>query len=309
MPIDSVEIVRCPPELRAEALALVLCDVAPSLRRQVAGGLLNAEDLAELANEPLFIARRGKQLCGAVWGQRQSGNIAVFWPPQLEAGEDATTARSLAEAVIAALDDTSIELVQAFLSAPDPEIVTVLRHVGFHHLADLHYMACESQKFPVAAPNSCGLDYTDYKPSQRHRLIGLIERTYEGTLDCTSLNGVRDIEHVINGYQNTGVFLPQCWLIVRSGDCDVGVLLLADHPQNRQWELMYVGLVPEARGRGWGRQITRYAQWLARGARAERIVVAVDAANGPAVAMYRSSGFELWDRRAVYVRFPPHSTT
>ncbi len=112
------------------------------------------------------------------------------------------------------------------------------------------------------------------------------------------------LDHVINGYQATGVFRPENWLFVRSGGQDVGVLLLADHPKGRHWELMYMGLVPEVRGRGWGRQITRYAQWLARGAGVERIVVAVDAANSPAVAVYRDTGFELWDQRAVYVRFP-----
>ena len=84
-------------------------------------------------------------------------------------------------------------------------------------------------------------------------------------------------------------------------------MLLADHPKARHWELMYMGLVPEVRGRGWGRQITRYAQWLARGAAIERIVVAVDAANSPADAMYRSTGFEMWDRRTVYLRFPAKS--
>ena len=41
MAIDAVEIVRCPPERRAEALALVLCEIAPSLRREIAGGLLD----------------------------------------------------------------------------------------------------------------------------------------------------------------------------------------------------------------------------------------------------------------------------
>jgi ribosomal protein S18 acetylase RimI-like enzyme len=94
-------------------------------------------------------------------------------------------------------------------------------------------------------------------------------------------------------------------LFIRNAGKDVGVLLLADHPQGRHWELMYMALVPEARGRGWGRQITHYAQWLARGANVERVLVAVDVANTPAVKMYRDCGFEVWDRRAVFVRLPP----
>ena len=89
---------------------------------------------------------------------------------------------------------------------------------------------------------------------------------HEGTLDCARrLNGVRDIDDVVNGYQATGVFCPEKWQFVRSDGRDVGVLLLADHPKAKHWELMYMGLIPEVRGRGWGRQITRYAQWLARG--------------------------------------------
>ena len=36
----------------------------------------------------------------------------------------------------------------------------------------------------------------------------------------------------------------------RCGGSDVGVLLLTDHPVDGQWELLYMGLAPEARGGG-----------------------------------------------------------
>jgi mycothiol synthase len=306
MAIDAVEIVHCPAELRAEALGLVLCELAPSLRRVVAGGLLEIEDALEFSNEPLFIARCADEIRGAAWGQRQSGNIVMFWPPQLVAGEDGQTAYRLAEAVVAAIDETAAEMMQVFLSAPAAETVRILKHVGFRHIADLRYMTAESSRFPLAAPPG-GLEYVAYNGTQRGRLLELVARTYEGTLDCRELDGVRDLDHVINGYQGTGAFRPENWLFVRKDGRDVGVLLLADHPKGRHWELMYMALVPDARGRGWGRQIARYAQWLGRGANIERIVVACDAANWPAIAMYRDSGFELWDERAVYVRVPKRS--
>jgi ribosomal protein S18 acetylase RimI-like enzyme len=304
MPNDTAEIVRCPAELRTEAIALTLCDLAPSVRKDVARGLLEADSAGDLAHEPLFVALRNSNLRGAAWGQRQSGNIAVFWPPQLEPGEDELTGIRLGEAVVAVLDEVRVEMAQAVLSAPSPGTVAVLRHVGFRHVADLHYLSCEADKFPLAAPEPCELEFEEYRADQRDRLMRVIEQTYEGTLDCTALNGMRDIENVVTGYQTTGVFRPENWLFARNKGEDVGVLLLADHPKGKHRELMYAGLVPEARGRGWGRQITRYAQWLARGARVERIVVAVDVANGPAMAMYCHSGFELWDKRAVYLRFP-----
>ena len=307
MLIDVLEIVRCPAELRAEALAIVLCDLAPSQRRVVAQPLLEVDNSAEFVNEPLFIARRGEQVRGAAWGQRQPGNVAVFWPPQLVSGEEPRTVFPLAEAVVRDLDETAIDLTQSLLPEPDPATICVLQHVGFRHLADLLYLTCESARFPLAAPKPGEIEFEQYVGTQRGRLLRLIERTYEGTLDCTALNGARDIDDVVNGYQATGVFRPENWLFVRCGSQDVGVLLLADHAQARHWELMYMGLVPEFRGRGWGRQITRYAQWLGRGARIERVLVAVDAANKPAVDAYRGTGFEIWERRAVYLRFPANS--
>src|SRR5262249_40942258 len=150
---------------------------------------------------------------------------------------------ALAEAVVAALDETSVEMTQAILSAPSPETVAVLRHVGFRHVADLHYLASESDRFPLPAPEPFGLGFEEFQMDQRERLMRLIERTYVGTLDCAALNGVRDMDNVVNGYQATGVFCAENWLFARNGGADVGVLLLADHPKGKHWELMYTGLV------------------------------------------------------------------
>jgi hypothetical protein len=84
-------------------------------------------------------------------------------------------------------------------------------------------------------------------------------------------------------------------------------LLLADHPDDDQWELVYMGIIPAARGRGWGLQITRHAQWLTGCAARRRLILAVDAANQPAVAMYAAAGFQTWNRRSAFVKSLPTS--
>jgi ribosomal protein S18 acetylase RimI-like enzyme len=181
--------------------------------------------------------------------------------------------------------------------------------MDFRRLAELIYLTCEASRFPRERTAFADLTFVIYDNSHQARLKQLIERSYDGTLDCAGLNGIRDIENVITGYQATGTYRPENWLIVRAGETDVGVLLLADHPKAGHWELMYMGLVPDARGRGWGRQIAQHAQWLAGRAGVERIVLAVDSVNEPALRVYRHSGFEMWDRRAVYVRIPPKVET
>ena len=79
---------------------------------------------------------------------------------------------------------------------------------------------------------------------------------------------------------------------------------MADHRPAPHWELVYMGLVPSARGYGYGEQITRKAMWQARQGGAEKLVLAVDLANSPALAMYARAGFISWDRRQVFARLP-----
>lgn len=304
------EIVPCPSELREEALALVLCEIAPSQRREIASALLDVGDLSEPPAEALYVALRNGRVCAAAWGQRQPGNTAVLWPPRVLADEESQIAHRLAEAVVRHLDEAGVGMTQALLPPGETELAPVLTSSGFSRLADLLYLSCEAMQFPDRPPACDDLHFVAYDPDERGRLPALVERTYEGTLDCVGLNGLRQIEDVIDGYRETGVFRRENWLIAvsrsstNSGQCkrDVGVLLLADHPQAGHSELMYMGLVPEARGHGWGQQIARQAQWLGRKAGVERIVLAVDVANRPALAMYERVGFVEWDRRSVFVR-------
>jgi ribosomal protein S18 acetylase RimI-like enzyme len=300
------EIVLCPSERRTEAVALVLCEIAPSQRQEIAGALLDGGG-SDVSSEALYVAQSrtstsSARLVGAAWGQRQPGNTAVLWPPRLVVGEELQTSERLADAVVRQLDAAGVEMTQALLPSQDSDLVPVVVAAGFSHLADLIYMSCESDLFPTQQPACDELQFLAYDPAERNKLIDVVERTYQGTLDCEGLNGMRRMEDVIDGYRETGVFRPENWLIAVSGGQDIGVLLLADHPRARHWELMYMGLVPEARGNGWGCEIARHAQWLARRAGVERIVLAVDAANRPALAMYERAGFSAWDRRSVFVR-------
>jgi mycothiol synthase len=202
------------------------------------------------------------------------------------------------------LDDTGVEMTQTLVPPSDEHVIRLLTHVNFRHLANLLYLTCEASRFAQTPSPDTELEFVTYDGTQRARLMRLIELSYESTLDCAALNGVRDVDNVVTGYQATGSYRPEIWQLVRSKGEDVGVLLLADHPKVGHWELMYTGLIPEVRGRGWGRQVTQYAQRMASRAGVERIVLAVDSVNEPAIRMYHSTGFEMWDKRSVYVRFP-----
>jgi ribosomal protein S18 acetylase RimI-like enzyme len=73
-------------------------------------------------------------------------------------------------------------------------------------------------------------------------------------------------------------------------------------PDLKSWDLLYLGVVPEARGLGLGRELVRKALWEARTADAPQLTLSVDARNQIALNLYRSMGFEEYDRREVFLK-------
>ncbi|MFW6171120.1 MAG: GNAT family N-acetyltransferase [Planctomycetota bacterium] len=290
-----VKIEPTPPKLRKNVLQLMQLGRARTER------LLDAARAGAIDMEGLFHARRRETLVGAVWGQRMPGSLAFCWPAALARGEPEQTAALLHAAINRYLDDARIRLAQAML--PVRDLVSAMRLVraGYEHLVDLDYLASSSEHFPREQPKSPLTMLAGWR-GRETRLKALVERTYQNTLDCARLDNRRCIDDVLNGYRRTGVYRAQWWVVARYQEEDIGCMLMADHPEHNQCELMYLGVVPEQRGKGWGMQLTKLAQWIALQAHRQQIVLAVDDANWPARQLYERAGFDVWDRRSVYVR-------
>ncbi len=297
-----LQIESTPPTRRSEALQLLRIGESRIQR------MLAAESRGQLDMLGLFHARRGQELVGAAWGQVIPGRTAFCWPACLVPGEPDDTACHLQAAVDDYLDRAPVAVVQAVL--PVRAVIDAMRLVraGYQHLAELDYLVCHSDRFPSEKPD-CGLNFEPYSPLQTTRLEKLVERTYVDSLDCVGLDGMRPIADVLVGYRKTGQHRPDWWLIATHAGQDVGCVLLADHPEHDQCELMYLGMVPEVRGRGWGVGATRHVQWMMRGIARERMVLAVDDNNWPAQGVYSITGFDVWDRRCVYMRRTPDESS
>jgi ribosomal protein S18 acetylase RimI-like enzyme len=199
------------------------------------------------------------------------------------------------------MDLAGILSVQAIV--PLRDVVSVMRLVraGYGHLADLEYLVSLRADFPSERPRG-PLSFLAGWRGDEERLKVLIESTYVHTVDCSRLGRPRPLSDVLEGYRGTGVCRPEWWVVAQHRGEDVGCVLLADHPEHEQCELMYLGVTPPHRGKGWGMQLVRYAQWLAYQGQRVQIVLAVDDANWPARHLYHAARFEVWDRRSVYVR-------
>jgi ribosomal protein S18 acetylase RimI-like enzyme len=262
--------------------------------------------LAECARQPnvlrgLFIALQGKQLRGAILARELAGRTAFVWPPRLVPGASETVADRLLARALCRCRESKIVLAQS-LPAVDRRVDRQrLTRAGFHHVAELLYLMCDTTAFTREEPGR-GLEFEQYSPHNHERLKTIIQETYRDSRDCPAIDGLREIEDVLSGYRATGEFDPSRWFLVRQGEFDVGCLLLNDHPQSDHWELVYMGVAGSWRGQGIGESIVRHAGWLARQAGRKRIVLSVDAQNEPALAIYHKAGFATWDRRAVFLK-------
>lgn len=225
----------------------------------------------------------------------------MVWTPRLVDGEPEATAGELLDAASRWLPRRRVRIAQIQVELDNRTDDRFLRRHGYESLADLLYLVAVENQFPAKLPPG-PLEFEPYCVANHTRLAQLVEATYQQTLDCPQLDGVRQIEDILVGYRATGVFDPSRWLIVRHQGENVGCLLLADHPENENWELVYMGVVAGHRGHGWGIDIARRAQWLTRQAGRPRLVLAVDAANRPAIRTYAAVGFRAWERRSVFLR-------
>ncbi len=254
-----------------------------------------------LAAEGLLVADREGRIVGAGFGRIYAGRTAAALAPRLVAGEPEATAQELLTQVDAFFREHRVVIAQTLLETDHGVDADRLLAAGFRHMADLLYLVASGPALPDAPP-ATELEFETYTPQAHERLCGVVEQTYIGTRDCPELNGLRDTPDVLAGFEAIGVFDSRRWLLARHGGRDIGCVLLADHPDLDQWELVYMGLAADARGRGWGIQLVRQAQWLTRCAGRPRIVLAVDAANVPAISAYSAAGFVAWDRRSVFLR-------
>lgn len=297
----EIQIATVPQSQWLEALCLLFSDANERDRAAQALGVLESARRNEIDLGGLYGVKRSGTLVGVAWGQVSPGKTGIVWPPRLLKGQPPDVATTLLQSIDQHLQQAHVRIAQALLQTPQGPAAEQLRQGGYQHTAELLYLFCPTTNL-VTAAHDAELNFEAYSYDQRDRLARLIEETYIETQDIPALNGVREIQDVIEGYERTGDFAPQLWLFVQAQGRDVGVLLLADHPRQNQFELIYMGLIPTARGRGWGAKLAGHAQQLTMAAGRERLVLAVDALNDPAIRAYTRVGFVEWFRRSVFLK-------
>jgi len=224
-----------------------------------------------------------------------------------ETQRDAPLLREVLQAALRdARDRLGLTLAQALLEEADDPLLGPLTAAGMRPLAPLRFLrkaltAADAAVRPPALPAS--LQLQPWRDELEGDFLQALARSYEASLDCPELTGLRSLEEALASHKATGVFDPSLWWLLRSAQDGepLGVMLVSPLTDSRTAELVYMGLAPRARGKGLGRLLlSRSAQALAqRGLR--EFVCAVDSRNAPAQRLYAAQGFAPFATRTPLI--------
>jgi ribosomal protein S18 acetylase RimI-like enzyme len=303
-------------------------DVDEAAKRLVANAASHGIDL-RLAWATMDTSVR--QACVAVPGSGRTAMMFLSEPMRTGDPGGADIAdqerRATVEACCASLAKEHAGRVVLAQALPDPQdrwAVRPLAWAGFESVGTLLYMrrvgqasdrkaGLASDPRRVAWPKGIRvLPITAFAEHERDALlIRAMDASYEQTLDCPELCGLRTTQDILASHKASGVFDPSLWWLVLEGS-DAGAPALAQvsgcalfspSPEQRTCELVYLGLAPRARRKGLGKQLLTLALSQAAAIHAGwSMTCAVDQRNVPAVRLYEGLGFRAFARRVALVK-------
>ncbi len=252
-------------------------------------------------NVRLWWARRKRWCVGAALIIESPGKTGVLFHTSANAdGAEADCLVQLVRAMCSHTIGQGLSMVQTLLETDANQDVEMLKKAGFVKLARLVYMKLDLAAAPTYQADA-SIAWRNYAELAEEELAEVIRRTYEGSLDCPGLSGVRKIEDVVAGHKASGVFCPQAWWLIERDSSLAGCILVNDSPTVPISEIVYVGVVGGHRGHGLGRVMLRRAAAEAHGRGSKAIRLAVDGRNHYAIRLYEAEGYRRTHCRLAYM--------
>ena len=309
--MSAISIKPVPSHLLRKALRLSLAGQdhsAAALELRVNTFLEYARALSFDLSRQWFCESNGRPIAACTCVESPGRTAMLLLPSRPAAGSDPLARHQLIEHVIAEESKRDIRLLQALIELEDDQVRLSLERTGFREIAVLLYLELNLPNSPLAnistpvALQDKSTNWTHYDDDSHGDFADLIEATYEGGLDCPGLSELRDIDDVISGHKAAGRFDPTRWLLLERGGAAVACVLLSESPLRPMLELVYMGVRPEARGKGIGRCVLGKALDLAQSQAYQGITLAVDSRNSPARSLYETAGFKATHRRRAMIR-------
>lgn len=244
----------------------------------------------------------GAALC--LDGQDQSFSV---WPPKVVEGLSEDVQAAVVGELLIRMDEllASREFLysQAIIPVEEQSSGQLLERIGFERAAGLFFMGRSLTGIAVGASPDEGAKSDEWRDGvDIASFAGLIDRTGEGSLDLPVLAGIRAGSQTVKSHRSGRGFEPRWWHTWSLHNEPLGIVMMNRLPDGETAELVYLGVVAEHRGRGWGEWLLNTALERAHADGARWGVLAVDAANGYAIDLYERNGWSGLCRRDLWLR-------
>ncbi|MCH7720463.1 MAG: GNAT family N-acetyltransferase [Planctomycetes bacterium] len=245
--------------------------------------------------------RRGNLVTGALAVESPGRMALVFIPPGRGMERHASTTIRALDVLRADAQTRDIALLQALVDPADRQQESVLAGAGYSQLATLLYCRRLVCVAPPSGVSITDLEFVTYAQAGDSVFLPAVAATYEGSLDCPGLSHLRAIEDVMAGHRATGEHDPSLWSVAKGKRDTVGVLLLSPVSGRSCFEVVYMGVAPEHRGRGVASTLLAHARQVCVANGIEELILAVDQANTPARALYDRWAFTNIAQRRAWI--------
>jgi ribosomal protein S18 acetylase RimI-like enzyme len=273
---------------------------------------LQYADSRGISTRDIWVAERAAQVVSAVLPVFSPGRTVLLLPPGgIPVGDDARADLLAVDAACAAARARGTHLAQVLLDPLYSSALSLYAGLGFKRMAELLYLQTAVRRRAPIPPLPPGFQWVGYASATHSLFAAAIAESYHDSLDCPGLNGLRDIEDVIAGHKASGEFDPGLWFLLNETVAGFngaartlprGVLVLSRLPRTDAVELVYLGLTPEARGRGLGAMVLRHALGTVARIERARLTLAVDSVNVPALKLYYRQGMQQVASKVAMMR-------
>ena len=230
-----------------------------------------------------------------------AGRTAMIFLSSVRNQDQVQQRATLLRHALSYLEDQDVDLGQSLLSCDDNLGHDAHVAGGLEPLTTLLYMERSLTRACATPPPAPGVELIAWTDCMDDTLGCILDASYEETLDCAGLCGLRRTEDIILGHKSSGRHDPDGWLLAKIDDVFAGAVLVNHSREHGNIELVYLGLAPPVRGRGLGRhlletQLARYS-----GSTFRRMTLAVDTKNLPAIQIYEDLGFRGTSHRNAYI--------
>ena len=230
-----------------------------------------------------------------------SANLSA---PTLAPDVPEKTASRLIHQVVLAASEWDIETLHFVAQTDSESEAPPFIKAGFELAAKLVFMEHRPEADDTSMNLSEELQFDTFCPEIEERFRRTVLRTFEGTTDCRNLKRTERMDRdILVGYRRKGDFDPSLWWLVTAGDEPAGCLLLNRCAHERCFEISYIAVVPEHRGKGYGEQLVRKA--VAKCAKLSPdwpLTLAADTENRYVLSIYHRLGFERTCVKPVYCK-------